>query len=228
MTGDSWRFLYLVSVGVILSCKGFTLPPRESSERTAFLGRLGATSDEISLSLHHTAIKTRNITIAIQFYGLLGFEPSVKFRAGPARAAWLEHKLSPGSGGRLELIEVPSHMLNEPEGMKRRAVDLMQRQEALGQNHLAFNVTPSIQSMGFESLSEWIHSLNQRSLASFEKALRIAVEPRQQLIGREVYELAFLYDADGALVELLHRQKELPQQISSGWEPWDGQEFIGQ
>jgi catechol 2,3-dioxygenase-like lactoylglutathione lyase family enzyme len=221
-----WRLLFGV---IILSttCTGFTLSPSESG-RTAFLGRLAATPDQISLSLHHTAIKTRNITIAIQFYGLLGFEPSVKFRAGPARAAWLEQSSSPGSGGRLELIEVPTYMLNEPEGMKRRAFDLIQRQELLGQNHLALNVTPSMQSMGFESLAEWIDSLNQRSLATFGKTLRIAVEPRQQLIGREVYELAFLYDADGALVELLHKQKDLRQEISSGWEPWDGQDFIGQ
>lgn len=222
-----WGILHIFFFGVIiLTCKGFNLVPAQPRRKVSSSVRLAATSDKIPLFLHHTAIKTRNITIAIQFYGMLGFEPSVKFRAGPARAAWLEHSSS--SGGRLELIEVPSYMLNEPEGMKRRAFDLVQRQELLGHNHLALDVTSSIQSLGLESLSEWIDSLNQQSLANFGKTLRIAVEPRQQLIGREVYELAFLYDADGALVELLHKQKDQPQDVSSGWEPWDGQDFLGQ
>lgn len=89
------------------------------------------------LAMHHTAIKTRNITLAIEFYSLLGFQVSTKFRAGPARAAWLEQPSSAGSSSpyRLELIEVPSYMLNEPEGMKRRAIDLMQRQDLLGVSH---------------------------------------------------------------------------------------------
>ncbi len=51
--------------------------------------------------------------------------------------------------------------------------------------------------------------------------------PKQQIIGRQVYELAFLYDADGCLIELLHLQNELPQQLDSGWDPWDGTGFVG-
>ena len=93
---------------------------------------------------HHVAIKTRNITVAIQFYSLLGFEVEAKFRAGPARAAWLTQLESPSS--RLELIEVPSYLLNEPEGMKRRAINLMERQELLGCNHLALDVTDSLRA----------------------------------------------------------------------------------
>jgi catechol 2,3-dioxygenase-like lactoylglutathione lyase family enzyme len=177
--------------------------------------------EEVSLAFHHSAIRTRNITVAIQFYSLLGFEPTTKFRAGPARAAWLEQRHH-AQRGRIELIEVPSYMLNEPEGTKRRAIDLMKQQELLGHNHLALDVTSLIQRLGLSSLQEWMDHLNQRSIATFGKTLRIALAPRQQLIGNTVYELAFLYDADGSLVEFLHKQKELPQTISSGWDPLDG------
>ena len=69
--------------------------------------------------LHHTALRTRNITTAIQFYSLLGYRVEGRFRAGPARAAWLELD---GSQHRLELIEVPAHILNERLGQKRRAL----------------------------------------------------------------------------------------------------------
>jgi hypothetical protein len=182
------------------------------------------TTAEPSLLVHHTAIKTRNITLAMQFYSLLGFEPTTKFRAGPAKAAWLEQNGS--SNSRLELIEVPSYMLNEPEGMKRRALDLMQRQDCLGYNHLALDVSASIQKKGFSSLSEWLDTLNEKSVEMFGKSLRIALEPKKQLIGSGIYEIAFLYDADGALVELLRKKGDLPQEIDSGWEPWDAQDFV--
>jgi catechol 2,3-dioxygenase-like lactoylglutathione lyase family enzyme len=180
---------------------------------------------QVPLTIHHTALKTRNITLAIEFYGLFGFEPTRKFRAGPARAAWLEQKGTINS--RIEIIEVPSFMLNESEGMKRRALDLAQKQELLGLNHLALDVTNSIQSLGLSNLSDWLKLLNEKSVNTFGKTMRVALEPQQQLIGNSAYELAFLYDADGALLELLYKQKDLPQTIDSGWEPWDGQNFVG-
>jgi catechol 2,3-dioxygenase-like lactoylglutathione lyase family enzyme len=188
--------------------------------------------------IHHTAIKTRNITTAIQFYFLLGFSLSCKFRSGPARAAWLE--LHPSNSTtlsnhnhnscRLEIIEVPLYMLNEQEGTQKRAIDLMERQDFLGHNHLALDVTNQINDDCNEtqrSLQAWMDVLNERSVKAFGKKLRIALAPRQQLIGNDVYELAFVYDADGSLVELLHKQSELAQEIQSGWEPWDGKGFIG-
>jgi catechol 2,3-dioxygenase-like lactoylglutathione lyase family enzyme len=174
------------------------------------------------LVTHHAAMKTRNITAAIQFYSLLGFECEAKFRAGPARAAWLTAQ----QGSRLELIEVPSHILQEPEGMKRRAVNLMERQELLGWNHLALDATPTMHELGFSDLAEWMHDLNATSVATFGKSLRVALEPRQQIIGDSVYELAFLYDADGALVEFVHKQSDVEQDMESGWEFWDGKGFV--
>lgn len=178
--------------------------------------------------IHHTAVKTRNITLAMQFYSLLGFEPTVKFRAGPAKAAWLEIPNPTGSSSsRIEIIEVPPYMLREPEGMKRRAIDLGKREDLLGYNHMALDVTTSIKIEKLSSLSEWMDKLNERSINTFGKSLRIALEPKQQMIGQGAYEVAFLYDADGALVELLNKQADLPQQVSSGWTPWDGTGFVG-
>ena len=195
-------------------------------------------SENAPLVIHHTAIKTRNITLAMEFYSLLGFRVSTKFRAGPARAAWLElgsnnpQENMPTVGAcRLELIEVPSFVLDEPEGMKRRAYDLMDRQELLGHNHLALDVTHQIaaastrESGGVTDLTTWLQALNQTSIKTSNRMLRVALEPQQQMIGQGVYELAFLYDADGALVELLNKQSELLQPMASGWERWDGNDF---
>ena len=37
---------------------------------------------------------------------------------------------------------------------------------------------------------------------------------------------AFIYDADGALLELIRKQGDLPNDVESGWEPWDGTGFV--
>lgn len=173
------------------------------------------------VNLHHAALKTRNITMAIQFYSLFGFRVDCRFRAGPARAAWLT-----SAGSRLELIEVPGYLLQETEGTLKRALDLMQYPAMLGYNHVALDVTQQVREANLTSLSEWISDLDLTSLNRFEKKLRVALPAQQQLIGKTVYELAFVYDADGALVELLHEQKVLDQDVESGWEPWNGTGFV--
>ena len=183
--------------------------------------------------IHHTAIRTRNITTAIDFYSLLGFELDCRFRAGPARAAWLTLRnvtTSAAATARLEIIEVPAFILQEPPGMRRRAPDLMENAQELGYNHMALDVTAQIQNddSSLPNLDAWIQQLDQRSLERFGRRLRVAVPPRQQLIGQSVYELAFIYDADGSLVEFLHKQGQVSQDIESGWDPWDGQGFVGQ
>ena len=235
--------------------------------------------------IHHTAIKTRNMTMALQFYSLLGFEATTKFRAGPAKAAWLQPRQPPQHGGfqdnnaeeeeetflegtsrrhrrsssggsnfRLELIEIPSYLLEEEESIAtaattpKRAPDLMKHVTALGLNHIALDVTSSIQQHLEESkkdnvdvdtgdgprvssstttglLSAWLEELNQQSVNQFGKTLRMAVQPYQTMIGNGVYELAFMYDADGTLIELLYLQTELPQTIGSGWDPTERMEF---
>lgn len=189
----------------------------------------------LSAIFHHSAIRTRNITLAIQFYSLFGFEPTAKFRAGPAKAAWLEQRQASGAHDqgtpppcRIELIEIPPEILKEPEGKKKRALDLFARPDFLGHNHLALDVTHSARQLGCErNLAAWMDHLNERSVALFGKTMRVALPPSQQIISSTVYDLAFVYDADGALVELLCQGVELPQKMSSGWDlsEWTG--FLG-
>ena len=186
------------------------------------------TLDEMAtLAIHHVAIKTRNITISAKFYSLLGYQITEKFRAGPAKAAWLE--LNHGSGiSRLEIIEVPDYMLREEPGTRKQCFDLIKRPELLGYNHIALDVSVQIRKQSGEfGLSDWLDGLDQKSQQEFGKKIRIALEPTQQLIGRRVYELAFIYDPDGCLVELLHHQSTLKQPMASGWEPWDGKGWKG-
>lgn len=227
-----------------------------------------------SIQSHHVAIKTRNIEMAIKFYSLLGFHVETKFVAGPARAAWLLHDYNGEAAtrttktasikSRIELIEVPSYMLNEPEGMKRRALDLMKREELLGLNHFCFDVSNCIllqrsnrrkdivggdntlisnidsiattssttttatasSSCSVYNLQEYLQDLNSQSITTFNKSLRIALHPIKRIIGRDVYEMAFIYDADGALIELLNYSCRLLQEVDDGWEPWDGEGFV--
>jgi catechol 2,3-dioxygenase-like lactoylglutathione lyase family enzyme len=242
----------------------------------------------VYLQIHHTALKTRNITNAIEFYSLLGYQVASKFRAGPARAAWLE--LPQGSTAavsavsRLELLEVPAYMLlqlslsptaGSGPNPRVRAPNLMDQPAVLGYNHVALDVTYQIQQMQIMqeqhdheeldsatsrntmaststssasttstststsnsaisttvnvSLADWMSRLNATSVELFAKTLRVALEPQQQIIGRNVYELAFLFDADGCLVELLNLKRVLPLTVNvqSGWEPWDGVGFVG-
>lgn len=193
---------------------------------------------------HHTAIKVRNIENAIKFYSLLGFHVETKFVAGPARCAWLLHESEhinsqPTSlSSRIELLEVPSYMLNESEGKIKQAIDLTKREELLGLNHLALDVTGCIPrpnndggateegtACALYQLQEWMDDLNTLSIDKFGKRLRVALSPTKRIVGREVYEMSFIYDADGSLVELLNHSGTLQQEISDGWQPWDGLGF---
>jgi catechol 2,3-dioxygenase-like lactoylglutathione lyase family enzyme len=189
--------------------------------------------------IHHVAIKTRNITQAISFYSLLGFRETCRFRTGPARAVWLEYMGVPSdyeenvfqsssSGCRLEIIEVPSYMLPQ-QYPNPRAPDLFQNPNILGYNHFAWNVTQQVTNFHYGSLLSWLQALNETSVTEFQKSLRVALFPRQQIIGNDVYELAFLYDADGCLIELLNWQSSRVKNTKyvDGWNPWDGQGFVG-
>ena len=175
-----------------------------------------ATGSILAPPFHHAAIKTQNIEKAIKFYSLFDFELETKFLAGDVRAAWLRQ---PDGGVRLELLEVPNYLLGDPlqKGVTYRAVDLVQRPELLGLNHFALDVTASVKANEYESLQEWIDLLNKRSKELFGKTLRIAVAPLEQMIGQHLYELAFIYDSDGSLVEFLYQKKEFEQEMISEW-----------
>lgn len=184
---------------------------------------------------HHIAIKTRNIENAINFYSLLGFRLETKFLSA-SKCAWLIHTAHDENDdnlssivSRIELMQVPPYLLNEPEGMKRRGIDMTKHEELLGLNHFALDVTHNIPktlsqpekktSCEMYQLNEWLQDLNQESIEKFGLALRIASPPFKRLIGREIYEIAFLYDADGALVELLNHQGTLEQEMEDDWKP---------
>jgi len=229
------------------------------------------------LVIHHVALRTSNITNAIDFYSLLGFECECRFRAGPARAAWLHLGSATGKeedsatvpGCRLEIIEVPPHMLPQRTNVDKafnyndnaydqdyarappsrrpppRALDLLLNQTLLGLNHICLDVSSQVQAMSIEtfqpddtdsstdnetrtaSLLDWLETINSKSVNQFGKALRVGLPPRQQIIGNSVYELAFVYDADGCLVEFLSHVSDLEQNIDDGWKPWDGKGFSG-
>ena len=234
-----------------------------------------------SLYLHHIAIRTRNIETAIKFYSLLGYNVEHKFRSGPARAAWLTNafftpppplsssSLSSSSSSstttkktkgqcnniasRIELIEVPSYILNEKENTIKKAIDLIQNESLLGLNHYAIDVTPYIEYLklnnylsstssssttttttpttSYYGLDQFLQFIESQSIKQYNKTIRIAVKPRQQVIGDQVFELAFIYDADGTIVELVRYIKDVTlkdgRTMDSGWEPWDGKGFVG-
>jgi catechol 2,3-dioxygenase-like lactoylglutathione lyase family enzyme len=234
--------------------------------------------DDPPFAMHHVAIQTANITRSIDFYSLFGYGVTCRFRAGPARAAWLElgrrrQRLGcgpaygsdsvppPTAGCRLELIEVPSYLFGPPAAApagnattpsggppvrRYRAVDAFARPTYLGYHHVALDVTSQVRSLpqptprasggegsraGSRSigsgLRSWIEHLNATSVQRFGKSVLVAVPPKQQIIGTSVYELAFVYDDSGCLVELLNRISERELPIDSGWEPWDGKGFSG-
>lgn len=131
----------------------------------------------------------------MRFYSLFGLEESVRFRAGPARAAWLVSS----ANTRVELIEVPASF--EPE-LRARESTL----RSVGLDHLALDVTDS----GEDSLADYLVALNKKSEQLFSRSVKLVLPPYQQMIGDEVYELAFVGDPDGVLVELIRYQATLP------------------
>ena len=197
----------------------------------------------VSMRQHHMAMKTSNIEMSIAFYSLLDFYPVAKFRSGPARAAWLEHQPDGSSIGdrespdnnisstaaRIELIEVPEEILLE--GMdeearkkvpRKRALDRISNPAVLGWDHMCLDVTDSICAMSTHNLQGWIDALNSRSQSKFGKDLRVALQPRVKVFGKEKFELAFIYDADGGLIELVNSVSELSgSEMESSWDDDD-------
>ncbi|MGC1308631.1 MAG: VOC family protein [Phormidesmis sp.] len=135
--------------------------------------------------MHHVSIKTADIHRAVAFYEQLGFTVQTRFTAGITLACWME-----GLGGRIELMQVP-----EP----RPAIDAFADEHYTGYYHLSFDVSDDV-----ESLPDWLTNLRQQ----FEEAggaLKVLLDPQQQQIGDEVYEVAFLADTDGLPLEFIRR-----------------------
>lgn len=137
--------------------------------------------------MHHASIRTADIHRAMAFYELLGFEVVERFTAGITLACWME-----GLGGRIELMQVP-----EPQP----TADAFNDEHYTGYYHLSFDMTQMA-----ESLPVWLEHLRQNAVSQ-DTALTVLLEPRQQMIGSSVYEVAFIADADGLPLEFLRRLK---------------------
>lgn len=140
--------------------------------------------------MHHASIRTANIHRAIAFYEQLGFTVCERFTTGYTLACWME-----GLGGRIELIQIP-----EP----RPAPDAFEDEHYVGYYHLSFDITDIA-----TELPSWLTALKER-FASAQKTqpeqyqpLKVLLEPTQQQIGAQVYEVAFIADADGLPVEFI-------------------------
>ncbi|KGF73349.1 glyoxalase [Neosynechococcus sphagnicola sy1] len=138
--------------------------------------------------MHHASIRTADIHRAIAFYELLGFEVQQRFTTGYTLACWLE-----GLGGRIELIQIPH---------PHPAADAFADEHYTGYYHLSFDLTGRT-----PDLPTWLAHLQTRFLAASEThpapGLRVLLEPTQQMIGDQVYEVAFIADADGLPLEFL-------------------------
>mmetsp|Transcript_11361 Transcript_11361/g.23955 ORF Transcript_11361/g.23955 Transcript_11361/m.23955 type:complete len:110 (-) Transcript_11361:49-378(-) len=78
-----------------------------------------------------------------------------------------------------------------------------------------------------DGLQRWIVALNNRSQIKFGKNVRVALNPRVKLFGRERCEYAFIYDADGGLIELVNRLSTVGEdEGGSTWEDEDDSRIV--
>ena len=76
-------------------------------------------------------------------------------------------------------------------------------------------------------LQDWLYDLEEESKQKFKKTLRIAAEPMTRTIGYDVYDIAFIYDTDGVLVELLNHITTVKNgSIRSSWNALSNDDFI--
>jgi catechol 2,3-dioxygenase-like lactoylglutathione lyase family enzyme len=133
--------------------------------------------------LHHASIRTADIHRAIAFYEALGFQVRERFTTGYTLACWLE-----GLGGRIELLQIP-----EPHP----PADAFGDEHYVGYYHLSFDLTTTT-----PNLSTWLTELDAL-LTSCGQNLKLLLAPQQQMIGTQVYEVAFIADSDGLPLEFI-------------------------
>ena len=142
--------------------------------------------------MHHASIRTADIHRALSFYQQLGFRVEERFTTGYTLACWLK-----GLGGRIELIQIP-----EP----KPAPDSFGDEHYVGYYHLSFDLTDIA-----PDLSTWLSDVKAKfTLATKSNSeefspLKILLEPKQQMIGESVYEVAFIADADGLPLEFIRK-----------------------
>jgi catechol 2,3-dioxygenase-like lactoylglutathione lyase family enzyme len=136
--------------------------------------------------LHHISIRTADIHRSIAFYECLGFIVSERFTTGYTLACWLE-----GLNGRLELIQIP-----EP----KPAPDAFGDEHYVGYYHLSFDLTDRS-----PNLTTWLGDLTTSLQAASQPAPTVLLAPTQQVIGANVYEVAFIADPDCLPLEFIRR-----------------------
>ena len=149
--------------------------------------------------MHHASIRTADIYRGIAFYEKLGFIVTQRFTTGYTLACWLE-----GWGGRIELIQVPE---------AKPAPDPFGDEHYVGYYHLCFDLTNLA-----PDLTSWLNTLKARlAVVSDENPqqlspLKVLLEPKRQIIGDLIYEVAFIADADGMPLELIRaiRKSSIP------------------
>jgi catechol 2,3-dioxygenase-like lactoylglutathione lyase family enzyme len=212
-------FLFLTVFYVQLSSSFFLSPlsATSASTRSSRVARAAAPSSEDGgrprVLPHHTALWVKNITASMAFYSLLGFEEERRFKAGPARAVWLQQQplldstnfgAAPADQGGhcLELIEVPPHLTSSSSiAAESISQDGIVR---TGMNHLALDVSEECRASGGDGgLPDFLRHLNERSEAVFDRSIRLVVAPHERIIGQDVFEVGFIADPDGVLLELL-------------------------
>jgi hypothetical protein len=112
----------------------------------------------------------------------------------------------------IELIEVPGYLLPPS-----KTVDLSKplNIHLTGLNHFSFDVTMNAKKEG--GLSAFLQSLNSKSESRFDRSVRLVLEPYVQIIGRDVYEIGFVADPDGVLLELISLNGTLHHEMTTGW-----------
>jgi len=140
--------------------------------------------------MHHVSIRTANIHRAIAFYEQLGFEVNERFTTGYTLACWMQGQL-----GRIELIEIPQPKL---------APDTFGDEHYVGYYHISFDlteVTPDLPSW-LKTLQTQFKTLTQEN-SDLYQPLKVLLEPTQQMIATQVYEVMFIADRDGLPLEFI-------------------------
>lgn len=154
--------------------------------------------------LHHASIRTANIHRAIAFYENLGFEVKERFTTGYTLACWME-----GLGGRIELLQIP-----EPHP----APDAFGDEHYTGYYHLSFDLTQIT-----PDLPTWLNKVREQFLQATQSddaqvhPLKVLLEPTQQMIGDQIYEVAFIADADGLPLEFIRVLGQINRDGSAGF-----------
>ena len=152
--------------------------------------------------MHHVSIRTADIHRAIAFYDALGFTVTERFTTGMTLACWLE-----GWNGRLELVQVPT-----PDPPPDPFAD----EGYVGYYHLSLDLhhrprsdPPQADDTLETGLPQWLEEF-QHCISTLQDRgipltpLKILLPPCQQMIGSQIYEVAFIADPDGLPIEVLN------------------------